>query len=81
MTTKEETESQKLPRSAVVSAMIGNFVEWYDLAIYAYTAAAIGKIFFAGLDPGLQIIVSFAVFALTYLVVHHSGFESLAATG
>jgi MHS family proline/betaine transporter-like MFS transporter len=48
--------------------MIGNFVEWYDLAIYAYTAAAIGKIFFVGLDPGLQVIVSFAVFALTYLV-------------
>ena len=49
--------------------MIGNFVEWYDLAIYAYTAAAIGKIFFVGLDPGLQVIVSFAVFAIFAILV------------
>ena len=68
MNTQGAIESQKLPKSAVVSATIGNFIEWYDLAIYAYAAAAIGKIFFVGLDPSLQLIVSFAVFALTYLV-------------
>lgn len=68
MNTQSVIDSQKLPRSAVASATIGNFIEWYDLAIYAYTAAAIGKTFFVGLDPSLQLIVSFAVFALTYLV-------------
>jgi MHS family proline/betaine transporter-like MFS transporter len=64
---------ERIPRRVVSSAALGNFIEWYDLAIYAYAAAAIGKTFFAGASQSVQLIASFAVFAVTYLVRPLSG--------
>jgi MHS family proline/betaine transporter-like MFS transporter len=51
-----------------VAAAIGNALEWFDFAVYGYFAADIGALFFPRSDSRLQLIVSFAVFAIGYLM-------------
>ena len=38
-------------RQAVSAAVIGNVLEWYDFAVYAYVAVYIAKNFFPQGDP------------------------------
>jgi MHS family proline/betaine transporter-like MFS transporter len=51
-----------------LAAGIGNALEWFDFAVYGYFAADIGALFFPRSDSSLQLIVSFAVFAIGYLM-------------
>ena len=46
---------------------IGNFMEWFDFAIYGYFAAIIGQQFFPTGDPGTELLSSLAVFAVGFL--------------
>lgn len=48
--------------------MIGNVLEWYDFAIYAYFATAIGRHFFPHENPVAQLLATFGVFAVGYLM-------------
>jgi len=52
----------------VAAGTIGNVLEWYDFAIYGYFAAAIGRHFFPHQDPVAQLLSSFGVFAVGYLM-------------
>ena len=54
-------------REAVGAAVIGNVLEWYDFAVYAYLAAVIGKNFFLGSDV-TQLLSAFAVFGVGFVV-------------
>ena len=54
-------------RDAVGAAVIGNVLEWYDFAVYAYLAAVIGKNFFLGSDV-TQLLSAFAVFGVGFVV-------------
>ena len=60
-------QTSKPQKAAVASAVIGNVLEWYDFAIYAYFAAIIGKTFFAQSDPAVSLLQSFAVFGIGYV--------------
>lgn len=51
-----------------LAAAIGNSLEWFDFAVYGYFAADIGALFFPRSDSSLQLIVSFGVFAIGYLM-------------
>jgi MHS family proline/betaine transporter-like MFS transporter len=53
---------------AVAAATIGNALEWFDIAIYALFAVYIGHNFFPANDPGLELIQTFAVFGISYLI-------------
>jgi MFS transporter, MHS family, proline/betaine transporter len=59
------------PRRGVVRALAGvaagNFVEWYDFAVYGYSATTIAKVFFAGSDPVSALLATFALFGVTFL--------------
>ncbi|MEV0373588.1 MFS transporter [Streptomyces sp. NPDC050636] len=55
-------------KRAIVAATIGNALEFFDLALYALMATYIGKTFFPDDDPGIQLVQTFAVFGITYLV-------------
>lgn len=46
---------------------IGNFLEWFDFAIYGYFAAVIGSQFFPTGNSTTEILSSFAVFAVGFL--------------
>ena len=57
----------RVPRAPIVSALIGNFMEFYDFAIFGTLAIPIGKLFFPSEDPALQLLSSLAVFGVTFL--------------
>src|SRR3954471_19140122 len=50
------------------AGMIGNMLEWYDFAIYGYFAAQIGRHFFPHEDAVAQLLSTFGVFAVGYLM-------------
>ncbi|MDZ4057429.1 MAG: MFS transporter [Polynucleobacter sp.] len=54
-------------RKARVAVAIGNFVEWFDFAIYGYFAAVIGRVFFPSAEPGIALLSSLAVFAVGFV--------------
>lgn len=61
-------------RKVVASAAIGQFVEWYDFVIYAYSATTIAKLFFPSADPAAGVLSAFAVYAVGFLMRPVGGF-------
>ena len=55
-------------RRVVAAGMIGNTLEWYDFAIYGYFATQIGRHFFPHEDAVAQLLSTFGVFAVGYLM-------------
>lgn len=54
-------------RKRMVAVGIGNFMEWFDFAIYGYFAAIIGSQFFPSGDPTAEMLSALAVFAVGFL--------------
>ena len=61
-------------RRAVAAAAIGNITEWYDFGVYAYLTSVMAEVFFSGLPKPVALIVSFAVFAVSFVVRPLAGF-------
>lgn len=61
----ELTRSDRTRRMWAVG--IGNFMEWFDFAIYGYFAAIIGAQFFPSGDPTAEMLASLAVFAVGFI--------------
>lgn len=55
-------------RKIIAAGMIGNVLEWYDFAIYGYFATAIGRHFFPHEDAVAQLLSTFGVFAVGYMM-------------
>lgn len=55
-------------RRVVTSAAIGQFVEWYDFTVYAYSAAVIAQLFFPAEDPVVGLLSTFAVYAVGFVM-------------
>ncbi|MGE8205575.1 glycine betaine/L-proline transporter ProP [Heyndrickxia sp. NPDC080065] len=55
-------------KKAVVATALGNAMEWFDFGIYSYLAVTIGKVFFSGATGPLQLVYSFATFAVAFIV-------------
>lgn len=60
-------------RRALIPGAVGNFVEWYDFAVYGFVAAAIATHFFPAEDPTTAILTTFAVFAIPFFLRPVSG--------
>lgn len=54
-------------RKRQAAVAIGNFMEWFDFAIYGYFAAIIGAEFFPTGNPTTQMLSSLAVFAVGFI--------------
>lgn len=54
-------------RKRQVAVGIGNFMEWFDFAIYGYFVAVIGAQFFPAGDPAIEVLSSLAVFAVGFI--------------
>ena len=61
-------------RRVVAASFIGNFVEWFDYAAYGYLAVTISVVFFPESDPHTALLLTFALFALSFLVRPIGGF-------
>lgn len=55
-------------QAAALAAAIGNGLEWFDFAVYGSFAVDLGRLFFPRSDQSLQLIVSFGVFVIGYLM-------------
>jgi MHS family proline/betaine transporter-like MFS transporter len=55
-------------RRAILAAVIGNVLEWYDFAVYAYMATIIAKQFFPAKDEITSLLSTFAAFGVGFVV-------------
>ena len=55
-------------RKAVSAAVMGNILEWYDFAAYAFVASIIARKFFPSTDEVTSLIA-------TFLVMWYAGFS------
>ncbi|MBP2397755.1 MFS transporter [Glutamicibacter protophormiae] len=61
-------------RKVVAASFIGNFVEWFDYAAYGYLAVTISVVFFPESAPETALLLTFALFAISFLVRPLGGF-------
>ena len=57
---------QQTVRKAVVGAAVGNCVEWFDFATYAFLATYIAAVFFPADDQTSALLNTFAIFAVSF---------------
>ncbi|MDQ0864610.1 MFS transporter [Arthrobacter globiformis] len=55
-------------RRTALAVGIGNFMEWFDFAVYGFFASIIGKLFFPESTPILSLLSAFAVFAVGFIM-------------
>lgn len=55
-------------RKTALAVGIGNFMEWFDFAVYGFFASTIGKLFFPESTPTLALLSAFAVFAVGFIM-------------
>ena len=55
-------------RRAVVAAIVGNVLEWYDFAVYAYMARLVAKNFFPAGDEVTSLLSTFAAFGVGFVM-------------
>jgi MFS transporter, MHS family, proline/betaine transporter len=56
-----------LPSRVLVAGCIGNFVEWYDFALYGAFATVLAGTFFPGTDQFSRLLAAFAIFGVAFL--------------
>ena len=67
MTIRAHASEQPVDLKKVVwAASIGNFVEWFDFAIYGFLATTIAQVFFPSGDSTTALLKTFAVFAVAF---------------
>ena len=65
---EDTEETKRQDRSAIKAAFIGTFIEWFDYAAYIYMSAIISRVFFPEMEGRRALIMTFALFALSFLV-------------
>ena len=63
-----DPERSRALRRAATASFIGNFIEWFDYASYGYLATVIGLAFFPEADKSVQLMSTFAVFAMSFIL-------------
>ena len=68
-------------RKAITAASLGNAMEWFDFGVYGFVAYALGKVFFPGADPSVQMVAALATFSVPFLIRPLGGIRSSEDTG
>lgn len=58
----------KRVKTAITGTSVGNFMEWFDFGIYGYLTVTMTKVFTAGLDESVGLLVVLFGFAVSFLV-------------
>lgn len=66
--------SKSTLRRVVSASFIGNFVEWFDYAVYGYLAVTISHVFFPEADKQTALLLTFGLFAISFFVRPVGGF-------
>ncbi|MEW6344152.1 MAG: MFS transporter [Pseudomonadota bacterium] len=64
---RTDSEAAKI-RKVIVSTVIGGTFEWFDFMVYAYFSSLIARAFFSGVDHAESLLLTFATFAVGFLV-------------
>ncbi len=70
-TTEQSSKPGAKPVSSwkiITAASIGNALEWYDIAVYAYFSVYISAVFFPNDDRAVSIMLALATFALSFFI-------------
>ncbi|MFC0249716.1 MFS transporter [Citricoccus parietis] len=67
METIDPAAAQKMARIRRAGA-IGNFIEYFDNALYAYFAVTIAALFFPPGDPVANLLATFAIFGVAFFI-------------
>lgn len=74
-TSVDEVKLDPKTRNRVVGAsFVGNFVEWFDYGAYSFFAVAIGAAFFPEGDKTAQLLGTYGILALSFLIRPLGGF-------
>lgn len=65
---------RKTRNKVVAASFIGNFVEWFDYAVYGYLAVTITAVFFPESDKQTGLLLTFGLFAVSFFVRPIGGF-------
>lgn len=65
-TLSEDQTSPTTLRKVISAAAIGNFVEWFDFAVYGFLATVIASQFFPSESVSLGLLKTFGVFAVAF---------------
>jgi MHS family proline/betaine transporter-like MFS transporter len=70
MSTRDEQMhvTPAVARRVAAAAAIGNFMEWFDFAVYGFFAVTIGKVFFPSDSATASLLSSLAVYGVAFLV-------------
>ncbi|MEO3755447.1 MFS transporter [Streptomyces sp. B6B3] len=60
-------QDRRMAMRALAGVSAGNFVEWYDFAIYAYSSTVIADLFFPSGNDTVALLGTLAVFGLTFV--------------
>lgn len=67
--THQPTDAERArARKAVIASSIGNALEWFDIIVYSSFATVIARLFFPELSGFAGLMMSFLVFAVSYLI-------------
>lgn len=66
MTAVTAPTNSTLSRRAVLASAAGNFIEWYDYAIYTYLAPVIATVFFPSENRTYGLLATFAAFGVAF---------------
>jgi MFS transporter, MHS family, proline/betaine transporter len=64
--TSDEERKRRTRRLVLTSAAFGQFAEFYDFVVYAYTASTIAVLFFPAHDDLASLLSTFAVYAVGF---------------
>ena len=65
---EQSTVTPAVARRVAGAAGIGNFMEWFDFAVYGFFAVTIGKVFFPSDNETASLLLSLAVYGVAFLV-------------
>ncbi|WP_227875859.1 MFS transporter [Kushneria konosiri] len=66
LSTPLSPERRKAMHQVIIASAIGNFVEWFDFAVYGFLAVIISQHFFPQGSPAIALLQTFAVFAVSF---------------
>lgn len=57
-----------MPNKLLLAVAIANMLIWFNIAVYGFFAVYISRAFFPAGDPALALILTFGIFALSFLI-------------
>lgn len=65
---EEKMPLNRARKKAVIAAVIGNFIEWYEFTIYGLLAVVLAPLFFPAENALVSLMATFAVFGVAFVM-------------